>query len=93
MSHFWNEPISFVNPKVNTVHIIRATGHALIFLTEEWVWRRSAAYHDAVTRCIAAFEAGDSQEDARDAFLAALISAGLADRLPEVADARQRSAS
>ncbi|MDB6454999.1 DUF982 domain-containing protein [Falsirhodobacter sp. 20TX0035] len=93
MSHVWEEPIAFANPETGTFHIIRATGHALIFLTESWLWGRSTAYYDAVARCTAAFEASECQDDARDAFLAALISAGLLDRLPEAVDPRRRSAS
>jgi|GEM_PF-3702798 len=79
MGHAWGEHISFENPATKTRHLIRSTGHALIFLTEQWQWRKAAAYHDAVMRCILAFEADQSQDNARDAFLAALISAGLID--------------
>ncbi|WP_442900741.1 DUF982 domain-containing protein [Falsirhodobacter sp. 20TX0035] len=67
----------FENPVLGVHHVIRASGHALIFLTDHWRWRRAGAYHDAVRICLSAFESDRGHEDARDAMLAALISAGL----------------
>lgn len=77
MSHLWVVPVMFENPVTGAHHIIRASGHALIFLTDQWPWHKAAAYHDAVDICMSAFESDACHEDARDATLAALISAGL----------------
>lgn len=79
MRHLWVEPLRFADPVLGVHHLVCGTGHALIFLCEKWHWNRDAAFHDAVALCSASFEAAGCPEDARDAFSAALVSAGLLD--------------
>lgn len=83
MSHIWSVPLAFFREDTHVVCIVRATGHALIMLTEDWPWAKRGAYHDAFRRCESAFESDEGHEDARDAFIAALISAGVIKMLSE----------
>lgn len=79
MSHLWVEPLSFEDPVLGVHHLIRGTGHALIFLCEKWRWHEGGAYHDAIEICSTVFEQRLNPAEARDALMAALVGAGLLD--------------
>lgn len=94
MGHLWGEPIHFKDSERGVHHIVRGTGHALIFLCDTWRWKQDAVYRDAILTCSTSFERRHDPEDARDAFLGALVNVGLmrcdsAQRLPAASRIRR----
>lgn len=70
----------FSHPETGTTYIILDTHSAVLFMANQWAWGQGLEFFAASRACMQVRDGEAEPEVAREAFVRALMAAGIAER-------------